>query len=217
MEFSTYYFNNEHFNYYTITFINNCKGLFQVIIKNKSNVYNDGLYSEEKFIISYDELVKSKNLYKTYIVSLIFTCEKRDLDLLTYPYIIDPTKLYVRTVTNMYNKYIDYNYINIYIQDKYPTKITIDDNGKNDIIKSFYLQGFEDNGCFHFLVNNKLIDDLITNNMYKLVNYLEKSINKIEKKIYSIKKYKLFIDNISKYKGVDIDDIKKIILANICK
>jgi hypothetical protein len=117
----------------------------------------------------------------------------------------------------MYNRYIDYNYINIYVLDKYPTEITIDDIEKNNKIKNKILKEFEDDGHFRFLMNNKLIDDLITNNMEKVLNHFENYINDIEQKLSSIKKYKLFIDNISKYKGIDVDDIKMLILAKICK
>jgi hypothetical protein len=215
MEFSSYYYNNDYFNYYTITFINDTKGLFEVIINYRLNVFNYGRNdTENKFIISYDELVKSKNLYLTYIVSLILTIESRDITYTEQNYkIIGSGSWYIRTATNMYNKYIDYNYKNLLILDKYPTKITIDDIEKNDKDKKKYLEDFEDDGHFCFLVNNKLIDDLIQHHIYKLVNHFEYAINNIEQKVYSIEKYKLFLDNISKYKLMD--DVKLLILAQV--
>lgn len=217
MEFSSYYYNNDYFNYYTITFINDTKGLFEVIINYRLNVFNYGRNdTENKFIISYDELVKSKNLYLTYIVSLILTIEERDIKYTEQNYKMKGNgSWYIRTGTNMYNKYIDYNYKNLLVLDKYPTKITIDDIEKNDKDKKKYLEDFEDDGHFRFLVNNKLIDNLINQYIYKLVNHFEYAINDIERKVYSIEKYILFLDNISKYKL--IDDVKLLILANICK
>lgn len=220
MEFSTYFYHSNR-NPYCITFINNKKGLYKVIISPiESERYNLYDINEKNFIVTYDELQNSKNLYKIYILSLLMTFNKDELT-----YALDGKSeimncvWYIKTIKNWKNLYFTENYKASYGFNIYPTEISIDDIEYNNVLKKYYLECFEFNDYIFTTCNTSNVNKFIDNNINKYIEYytykITCNINAIENLIYSIKKYKMFIDKISKYNKLqDVDDI---ILAYIIK
>jgi len=213
MEFSSYFY---HSNYSPscITFIKNKNNLFEVIISTlDSEFYILEDFNEHKFVLTYDELQKSKNLYKIYILSILMTENTKTLSYAENGIEISNGQWYISAIKNWKWLYVTKHYDKCYAFETYPTEIIIEDIEANNEIKNYYLQQFEDDKYRFVTCNSKSINEYFTNNICKYIDILDIQIKEVEKKVYSVKKYRLFIDKICKFKN--IEDMSAIILRNI--
>jgi len=211
-------------------------GLFKVIIAVLDSeaywVRDDDIKS---FVLTYEELAKSKNLYKTYIVSLLATADPshlasnstyRDDDntssglhayIMEFKYCVVAKKLY----KGNYFDYFDDRFYPTFGFNSYPTHISIDDIEANDAMKKHYIELFEnDENYIVSFVNTYTIDNFISDNIEKYIdrytNYIECDIVNMENNNAYISKYKLFVDKVCKHKNI-MNDINLYILRNVCK
>jgi hypothetical protein len=206
IEHTIYYYHSNHYPYY-ISFIKNKKTektvmnvmnvMFTVIIATADDENEN---HEHIFMISYEELRKSKNLYKTYILSLLMTNDCKLYD--------DYWMIKIRK-----------NWKNLYITDKNTIYYQIKDISLSDIhYKEYYLQNFENNDFAFVSCNSKMIDDFLLENIDTYIDnhiqVLENNIANIEKNVYNLKMYNIYVDKICIDKQIN-DDIKQIILKFI--
>lgn len=215
MEFSTYFYHSNR-NPYCITFINNKKGSYKIIV-SIINAEDYVLDNERIFVISYDELKHSKNLYKIYVLSLLMTYDTKELSYSDGIEIMD-CKWCIKTIQNWKGLYFTQHYNMRYGFHTYPTEIDITDIGQNDIIKSYYMNEFDKDDYIFVSCNSKVANAFLNDNIGKYIHdkiiKLEGDIKDIERKIYSMKKYKIFIEKVCKYKTPK-DDIAMIIFSHI--
>jgi len=217
MEFSSYFYHSNHIPS-CITFINNKKQLFEVIISTiNSDFYILEDFNERRFVLTYDELQKSKNLYKIYILSILMTENTKLLSYSEDGIGITNKQWYISAKKNWKMMRVTDYYDNCYAFETYPTEIIIENIELNNLIKLYYLDEFKDDQYLYVTCNSKCIDEYLNDNIGKYIDYntdlLETEIKTIERKVYSIKKYRLFVDKISKSKN--IEDMSATILGNI--
>lgn len=225
MQLSSFYCQGENYPY-CITFMNNMDGKFKVIIAELDDdfdwLYDGGIKS---FIITYDEICKSKNLYKTYIVSLLATADplKYHYNANGYSQNLGPfinNDYYVQTRKLYDGLYFDKIYSEAFGFNHLPFTMTIDDEESNDEIKKYFMQRFDnDKEYIISYINTEIVDSFILNNMERYLerytDYIECDIANMENNQFYIKKYKMFVDKICKHKNI-VDDMKLFILQKIC-
>jgi hypothetical protein len=215
MEFSSYFY---HSNYAPscITFIKNKNNLFEVIISTlDSEFYVLEDFNEHKFVLTYDELQKSKNLYKIYILSILMTENTKTLSYAENGINISNRQWYISAIKNWKRLYVTNHYDKCYAFETYPTEIIIEDIDANNDMKNYYLQQFEDDNYIYVTCNSKSINEYLNTNICKYIDYhtdlIDIQIKEVEKKIYSMKKYRLFVEKICKFKN--IEDVSAIIFG----
>jgi hypothetical protein len=224
----TSYFYHSNSNPYCITFLNDLKGLVKVIVAEFGGE-DYWIYPEDvidSFVISYDELVNSPNLYKTYVVSILATANPFDLtsnDLVDqnsalWTDSIMDANFYVET--RKLHKGIRFNehYSMTFGFDVYPVCISISDSELNDKLKSKYLSIFADNESWLVSCNSKTVDDFIINNMDAYLDFhvsvLEYFIQEIESSVQIIESNKKHVDIVSDLMNLPYD-INTIIMKHL--
>jgi hypothetical protein len=217
MEFSTFFYHSNQFPY-CITFINNKKNLFEIIISTIDHEgYNIEDFNEDIFVLTYDELKNSKNLYKIYILSILMTENPKELIYSEKGTRISDNIWCISTIKNWKGMYFTKNYEKSYAFETYPTEIIIDDIEINNEIKEYYLQEFSRDNYLFSKCNSKIVNNFLNDNIDKYIDYniclIEEQIKEVEKNVYSVKKYSLFVDKLTKSKN--IEDTSSIILRKI--
>ena len=223
MQITTYFY---HSNVapYCITFLNDLKGLIKVIIAEfDGEAYWIPQHDTklESFIMTYEELVGSANLYKTYTVSVLATDNPYQLAKHTatkeYDWTASIMDCKFCVETKKLNKNIDFDdyYSQTFGFDVYPTSIVIDNEEENMKIKNHYMDIFNNDNEWLVSCNAKCVDDFISNHISEEADNVEYAINNLEKDLVFIKKYNMFVDKVCNHKNI-MKDIQQCLLQHIC-
>lgn len=228
MQITTYFYHSNS-NPYCITFLNDLNGLVKVIVAEFGGD-DYWIYSEDvidSFVISYDELTNSPNLYKTYVVSILATAnpfeltvnEHDDLNVshLSTDFIMD-ANFYVETRKLHKGIRFNENYSKTFGFDIYPVIISITDSEQNDKLKSKYLSIFADDESWLVSCNSKAVDDFISSNMSTYLDFhvsiIEYFLQEIESGVQIIESNKKHVDIVSDMLNLPYD-INTIIMKHL--
>jgi hypothetical protein len=227
MQITTYFYHSNTAPY-CITFLNDLKGLIKVIIAEFDGEAYWIPQSDtklESFVVTYEELIGSANLYKTYTVSLIATANPYQLAYHTANKNYDWTssimdcEFCVETRKLNTGLNFDDHFSQTYGFDVYPLSITIDDEEKNTELKNHYLEIFNNDDEWLVSCNKKCVDEFLSNHIGKYIDvvtdYIEYTINNLEKDVAFIKRYNMFVDKVCKHKNI-MKDIQNCLLRYIC-
>lgn len=228
MQITTYFYHSNS-NPYCITFLNDLQGLVKVIVAEFEGddywIYPDNVI--DSFVISYSELAKSPNLYKTYVVSILATANPFELTVNNqdnppgssyWTDTIMEANFYVET--RKLHKGISFNehYSKTFGFDVYPVVISIDDMDQNDKLKSKYLSIFSDEESWLVSCNSKTVDDFILSNMSTYLDFhvsiIEYFLQEIEYGVQTIESNKKHVDIVSEMLNLPYD-INTIIMKHL--
>jgi hypothetical protein len=203
-------------------------GLIKVIVAEfdgESYWIDDNYKKTDEFVLQYDELVDSKNLYKTYIVSLLTTANPYNLSYhksnkqKDWTSTIMDCKFCIETKKLKKGLYFDQHYSQSYGFDYYPTCILIDDEEENAKLKKHYLNIFKNDDEWLVSCNSKCINDFISEQINDYIehctDYIEYTIENMEKDIAVINKYNIFTSKVCYHKNLT-NDMKLYILQKLC-